>query len=122
MLLDDSYHREMVERERARHDGFLVRTGQVWVKLNRGNGLVQLNTDDSVREMVEGNWHLPASVGGTSELLINQGAPIPSPVVGWGGREERQSEAPDWTSQVGFQGAPFLLIVLIFPKSFYTTP
>ena len=51
MLLDDSYHREMVEREHARHDGFLVKAGQVWMKLNRGNGLLQLNTDDSVRGM-----------------------------------------------------------------------
>ena len=112
----------MVERECARHDGFLVKAGQVWVKLNRGNGLIQLNTDDSVREMMEGNCHLFASVGDAADLLTSQGASIPSPVVGWGGREERQGEAPVWASQVGFEGSPFVLIVLIFPKSFYTTP
>ena len=52
------------------------------MKLNRGNGLVQLNTDDSVREMMEGNCHLFASVGDAADLLTSQGASIPTPVVG----------------------------------------
>ena len=107
----------MAEREHIRHDGFLVKAGQVWMKLNHGNGLLQLNTD-SVRGMEGGDCHLLASIGGAADLLTSQGATMTTPEVGWRGRGGGQGEAPDWVSQVGIQGSPF---VLVFPKSFCTT-
>ena len=75
----------MVEREHIRHDGFLVKAGQVWMKLNHGNGLLQLNTD-SVRGMEGGDCHLLASVVDAADLLTSQEATMTIPGVGWKGR------------------------------------
>ena len=88
------------------------------MEIDHGIVLVQLDTDVSDREMVEGNWHLPASVGDASELLTTQGACGPSPVGGWGERRKGQCVDPDWIPLVGSGRSPFLMIVLLFPKYF----
>ena len=83
-MLDDFYHREMSEREHVRHDRFLVKAGQVWMKLNHVNCLSQ-NTD-SVRVMEGGDYHLLPSAVGVADLLTSQEASMTIPEVGWKGR------------------------------------